>query len=237
MAVHAITCLLLVLPLAGSLLLQPRCPIRHACRHAAASALVMVASSQTATEAISEPDDDMDALIKREVLAAFAGLEESFAAGDDDKALELIQTQGKTVLASVLSRLEDEGQLLSSKLSARLEQLADEQTAEMLKKYEDRLSSLQVANEQARTELRNELQNLQTLSKEYDELMANKAGSFSRKTFVGGAAFLVGLSGVGAALNEGLKMALGAGGDVPTLAANGVLGIAGVLYYLKTKGS
>jgi hypothetical protein len=32
-------------------------------------------------------------------------------------------------------------------------------------------------------------------------------------------------------------MALGAGGDVPTLAANGVLGIAGVLYYLKTKGS
>ena len=179
----------------------------------------------------------MDALIKREVLAAFAGLEESFAAGDDDKALELIQTQGKTVLANVLSRLEDEGQLLSAKLSARLEQLADEQTAEMLKKYEDRLSSLQVANEQARTELRNELQNLQTLSKEYDELMANKAGSFSRKTFVGGAAFLVGLSGVGAALNEGLKMALGAGGDVPTLAANGVLGIAGVLYYLKTNGS
>ena len=57
------------------------------------------------------------------------------------------------------------------------------------------------------------------------------------KTFVGGAAFLVGLSGVGAALNEGLKLALGAGGDVPTLAANGVLGIAGVLYYLKTKGS
>ena len=179
----------------------------------------------------------MDALIKREVLAAFAGLEESFAAGDDDKALELIQTQGKTVLANVLSRLEDEGQLLSAKLSARLEQLADEQTAEMLKKYEDRLSSLQVANEQARTELRNELQNLQILSKEYDELMANKAGSFSRQTFVGGAAFLVGLSGVGAALNEGLKLALGAGGDVPTLAANGVLGIAGVLYYLKTKGS
>jgi len=181
-------------------------------------------------------DDEMDELIRQEVLAAFSGLEETLADGDDDQAISLIQSQGKTVLANVLARLEDEGQLLSSQLSTRIEELAEDQTSQLLAKYEERLGKLQAANQQARSELRSELDNLQSLSKEYDELMASGIGAgFSRQGFVAGAAFLVGLSGVGAALNEALRMGLGAGGDLPTLGANAVLGLAGVGYYLRTK--
>jgi len=179
----------------------------------------------------------MDELIRQEIMAAFEGLEESFADGDDDEAIALIQAQGATVFEKVLARLEDDGQLLSAQLSSRIETLAGESTREMLERYEERLGVLQEANNQARTELRSEIDNLNALSKEYDELMANKLGNgVPREAIVAGAAFLVGMSGVGAAANELLKMALGAGGDVQVLATNAILGVAGVGYYFYKKG-
>ena len=197
-------------------------------------------SEPPVAEATHDADDAMDELIRQEIEAAFAGLEESFANGEDDQALELIQSQGKQVLGKVLARLEEDGQLLSAQLTERLESLASDQTMEMMKRQEERLGKLQEANLQARDDLRSELQNLQTLSKDYEELKASGLGgssAFSRNSIVSGAAFLVGISGVGAAANEGLAMALGAGGDLPTLASNALLGAAGVGYHLYRKQS
>lgn len=180
------------------------------------------------------PDDAMDELIRQEIEAAFADL--ATFDGSDDEAIELIRSQGKTVFSKVLARMEEEGTLLSATLSKRVENLASEQTAEMLERYEARISEVRVENERARQALREELNNLQALSDEYDELVASGPGSgFSRDGFVSGAAFLVGLSGVGAACNEGLQMLLGVGGDGATLAANAVLGLGGVGYYFQRK--
>ena len=93
----------------------------------------------------------------------------------------------------------------------------------------------QPSPQQERLKLRSELENLQALNQEYEALMANKAGTLNKETLVGGAAFLAGLSGVSAAVNEGLKLGLGAGGDVATLAVNGALGAVGIGYYFYRK--
>lgn len=196
-------------------------------------ALPSMSSSQPAETAA---DDQMDELIREEIIKAFAGLEESLSNGEDERAIELIQTQGKTILTNVLARMEEDGQLLSASLSEKVEKLAEDQTADLLSAYEERLATLQTANNQARRDLRAEMDNLKALSDEYDELMASSATSgISRDTIVEGALFLVGLTGVGAALNEGLRLALGAGGDLPTLVVNALLGAAGVGVYFQRK--
>ena len=90
--------------------------------------------------AVEDPLDEaaLEALVRREVEAAFAGMETTLASGDEQAALALIQSQGDEVMNSVLSELEDNGQLLSSKLSARVEELARSKQTEMLKKYDER---------------------------------------------------------------------------------------------------
>ena len=196
----------------------------------------MVVAEAGSDVAADSNDSAMDELIRQEIEAAFAGLEESLADGDDEKAIALIQEQGKTVLGKVLARMEEEGSLLSASLSSQVEELAATQTTEMLKRYEEKIGGLQAEMANERMKLRSELENLQTLNKEYEELMAGGGGSgFSKDKLVQGAAFLVGLSGVGAAVNELLKLALGAGGDLGTLGANSILGLVGVGYYAYRK--
>ena len=88
------------------------------------------ASDDTAADAA------LDAMVRQEIEAAFAGLEEAIATGDEEAALALIQTQGKEVLNNVLKQLDNDGKLLSSNLTMRVESLATSQRTEMLKKYD-----------------------------------------------------------------------------------------------------
>ena len=126
-----LSCLAAVLP--GVL---PFAAVRPVIRPAVARPAVrMVAPAEEAPPA-DDVDAALDALVRAEVEACFAGMEEALASGDEQKALALIQTQGKQVLSNVLSQLEDEGQLLSSQLSSRVEELATDQRTEMLKKYD-----------------------------------------------------------------------------------------------------
>lgn len=178
-------------------------------------------------------DAALDALIREEVEAAFAGLEETLAGEDDDAALALIQNQGRQVLNNVMEKLEDEGALLSSTLAERIESSMSDQKIELLKKYDEQLGELQNTMNAERANLRAEMEQLQALNKELTEL---QGPGISRDRIVSGIALLVGLSGVGAALNEALKIAFSAGGDVATLGLNGALGIAGVLYHFQRKG-
>ena len=79
----------------------------------------------------------IDALVRREVEAAFAGLEEALNSGDEQAALALIQSQGKEVLNNVLEQLEDDGQLLSSTIASRIEELTTSSRTEMMQRYDD----------------------------------------------------------------------------------------------------
>ena len=180
---------------------------------------------------------DLDALVRQEVEAAFAGLEETLASGDEQEALALIQSQGKEVLENVLQKLEDDGQLLSANLATRVEALAKETRVQILKDYDERLGTLQVSMADQRATLRDEMVQLEALNKEYKALTTGGGGGvFNRDRIVSSMALLVGLVGVGAALNEGLRIALTGTGDPLTIGLNLALGGAGVGYHLVRKG-
>jgi hypothetical protein len=182
-------------------------------------------------------DDALDQLVRQEVEAAFAGLEESLSSGDDDAAIALIQSQGKNILGNVLAKLEEEGTLLSSTLSSQIEELASTRQVELLKKYNAQLDEIEQSMTTERVNIRTEMAQLESLNRDLADLRSGGGGSgFSRDKIVSGVALLVGLTGVGAALNEALRLALGAGGDMTTLGLNAVLGAAGVFAHLQRKG-
>jgi hypothetical protein len=96
------------------------------------AALAMVADH---VEDISE--EAIDELVRQEVEACFAGLETALANGDEKAALALIESQGRQVMGNVLAQLEDDGKLLSSSLSKRIEELATNEKVELLKRYDE----------------------------------------------------------------------------------------------------
>lgn len=227
--------------------------------------------------ASAQEEEELDELVRKEIEAAFAGLEEKFAKGEDEEAIEIIRTQGKTILGNVLEKLEEDGQLLSSQLAGRIEELASKQSTDLLERYEGEIDATRARMDAERINIRSEVERLEALNKELQELQVRPAwlwrGPRSRRTLrrpdalsfpcaelrvrfalndcsqgggglslnrnklVGGAAFLVGLTGVGAAINEALKFAFSTGsGDAATLGANLLLGIAGLyIYFTKYK--
>ena len=122
--------LLLVPSLAGFAL-----PAAHRCSSSPA-----VTRQRHQPMSVMASADDVEAviddLVRKEVEACFAGMEDALASGDEQAALSLIETQGKQVLSNVLTQLEDDGKLLSSSLSSKIEAAASEQRVEMLKKYD-----------------------------------------------------------------------------------------------------
>jgi len=106
---------------------------------------------------------------------------------------------------------------------------------EMLKQYDAQLGELQETMAHERASIRTEMAQLEALNQEYQELVSGGGGGISRNKIVSGIALLVGLTGVGAALNEALRIALAGSGDVVTLGLNAALGVAGVGYHLQRK--
>jgi len=180
-----------------------------------------------------DDDADFDELVRQEVQAAFAGLEESLSSGDDEKALEQIRTQGKTVLANVLKRMEDEGQLLSATLSTQLEELASEQTSALLERYEEGIAAQQAEVAAELLKLRAEMENLEALNKEYQDLVKGGGGMSSKDKIISAIALIAGVTYLGAAITESLKIVLDSGGDPLTAGLNGALGVVGVGYHFQ----
>jgi len=180
---------------------------------------------------------DFDELVRQEVEAAFAGLEESLASGDDEKALALIQSQGKTVLSNVLQRMEEEGELLSATLSTRIEEIASAKTKDVLDRYDSQLGGLQAEVATERVKLRAEMENLETLNREYQDLIAGKDGTSlsSKDKIISAVALLAGVTYLGAAITETLRIVSTGTGDVLTVGLNGALGAVGVGYHIYRK--
>jgi hypothetical protein len=175
----------------------------------------------------------LDALVRKEVEACFAGLEDALATGDEKAALSLIQSQGKQVLGNVLTQLEEEGKLVSEQITKKVEAMATDQRTEVLKKYDEQLEGLQKTMAADRQTIREEMQALEKLNEEYKAL---QKPSFNKDKIIGGLAFVVGLTYVGSAINEALKIILGAGGDPLAIGLNGALGAAGIGYYFYRTG-
>ena len=155
----SVVCLVLmwVLPVLCGLVRPPLAQQRHVRRPAAASlprysmmgAMVAEEEGMAGTEGDGEINAEagsgedeideaaIDALVRREVEAAFAGLEEALNSGDEKAALALIQSQGKEVLGNVLSQLEDDGQLLSSTIATRIEELTTTSKADVMRRYDN----------------------------------------------------------------------------------------------------
>ena len=99
-----------------------------------------------------------------------------------------------------------------------------------------RLAGLQETMAADRATIREEMEALEQLNKEYLDLQ--KGGvSLNRDKIAGGLAFIVGLTAAGSALNEAAKMAFSSGGGDPLLIGlNLVLGGVGIGYYfVRTK--
>jgi len=207
-------------PAFGLAVARPRPPV------SALTSITMVAGK---VEEVSE--DEIDELVRREVEACFAGLETALANGDEKAALSLIESQGKQVMGNVLAQLEDDGQLLSSSLSKRIEELAKDEKVELLKRYDEQLAGLQQDMAADRQTIRAEMEQLQRLNDEYKSLQKGGGISLNRDKIAGGLAFVVGLTAAGSAANEGLKMAFGVGGEPLTVVLNLGLGAAGIGYY------
>jgi len=189
----------------------------------------MVMMEEEETAQVNE--DELEELVRKEVEACFAGLETALATGDEEAALALIQTQGKQVLNNVLEQLDSEGKLLSNTLSERLEELASTQRVDMLKKFDEELAGLQQTMAEDRETIRQEMQALEQLNEDYKALQSGGGISFNRDKIVASISFVAGISGLGAAINEALKIALGAGGDATTIVLNLGLGAGGIGYY------
>ena len=110
-------------------------------------------------------------------------------------------------------------------------ELSGESQVELLKKYDERLGSLQTSMEEERQTIRTQLVQLEELNREYAELQKFGGGGLNKDKIVGSLAFVVGLSGAGAAVNEAGRLAFGSGGDPLTVALNLGLGVAGIGYY------
>lgn len=82
-----------------------------------------------------------------------------------------------------------------------------------------------------RATIQREMVAIGELEQQYNALQGLGGLSADRDKLVGGLAFVVGLVGAGAAANEALKIALGAGGDGVTVGLNAALAAAGVGYY------
>ena len=189
------------------------------------------------SQAADVEDDKFDAMIREEIEKAFEGLEESIARGDEDQAIDLIQSQGKEVLANVLSRMEEDGTLLSASLAERVERLAGDQTQALLGRYDAEAEAIAQEMDAARTSLRTEVDNLESLNRQYQELLGSKSssGGFNKDSIVAGIAFLAGLAYGGAAVQDALKLALGLGGDPFQVVICGILGAGGIGYYVYRK--
>ena len=109
------------------------------------SPVAAMTADKDAADAMDDEEAELDALVRAEVEACFAGLEEALATGDEKAALAVIQTQGKQVLSNVLTQMEDDGKLLSSTLAARVEEIATEERTEMLKRYDAQCVAMNAA--------------------------------------------------------------------------------------------
>jgi len=184
-----------------------------------------------------DDDTEMDELIRTEVEAAFAGLEASFEAGDEE-SIKLIEQKGQEVMQSVLDKLEADGELLSSSLTKQIEALSMTKQKALLEEWDESTAKIKSDMLAQRVTIREEMDKLSALNDDYKQLKGG-AGGFNRDTIVGGISFLVGLTYVSAALNEVLKVVLGGGNDgsLATVALNGALGAVGVGYYFYRKSS
>ncbi|KAL1512096.1 hypothetical protein AB1Y20_005367 [Prymnesium parvum] len=184
-----------------------------------------------------ELEATLDALVRAEVEAAFAGLEASLDA-DDEKALQLIEQKGQEVMQNVLDKLEADGKLLSSALTSQIELLSMTKQKQMLEEYDASTAELQRQMAEERQTIRDEMAQLRSLSDEYKALTRGGGGGFDKGAILGGLSFIVGLTYASAALNEALKVAMGGGddGSPTTIALNFALGAVGIGYHFYRKG-
>eukprot|EP00966_Prymnesium_polylepis_P269883 6234795-Prymnesium_polylepis.1 len=70
-----------------------------------------------------ELEATIDVLVRTEVEAAFAGISQDLDTNDEE-AIRLIEAKGREVMQTVLDKLEADGELLSSSLTAQIEQLS-----------------------------------------------------------------------------------------------------------------
>ena len=115
-------------------------------------------------------EEELDKLVRAEIEAAFAGLEEKFANGEDEEAIKIIQSQGAGVLSAVLDKLDEDGKLLSGQLANKIEQLAADESAQMVERYEREIDETRQKMDADRLAIRAEVERLEELNKELQSL-------------------------------------------------------------------
>ena len=117
-----------------------------------------------------------------------------------------------------------------------LEQTLRVWSALLLERYSQEIDETRQKMDAERLSIRAEVERLEELNKELQSLQGVGGLSLNKDKIVGGLAFLVGLTGIGAAINEGLKFGFGlASADVFALVANLLLGAAGMYVYFTRK--
>eukprot|EP00965_Chrysotila_dentata_P019080 635938-Pleurochrysis_carterae.AAC.7 len=162
---------------------------------------------------VSDADAKLQLLVQQELDLAFQGVEDKIATADEAEAMAQIQQSADLVLQKVLTQMQADGEVLRGELDDRMANYTQMCRDSLLSKYDVSMADFQAEADGARTVIREEMARLTSLNQEYKEITASQAPS--RNSVVGVIAFLVGLIYLGGAVNEWLKLALGAiDGDV-----------------------
>jgi len=189
---------------------------------------------------MAQSDRELEIMVQEELDRAFAGLEAGGFNPDEEEALKMIEDKAATVLQNVLQQLEQDGEVLRDELSQRLEAVAEQRRDEMFAKYEESTAGITREVAASRATIREEMERLTSLNSEYKAL--KNSSPVNRDGIVGGVAFLVGLTYVSNAINELLRLGLGAvEGDTSetifNLVVDSVLGVAGIVVYFSKQRS
>ena len=176
-------------------------------------------------------DAALDELIRREVAAAFEGIDLE-SEGELD---QLIADKGDAVMRSVLSKLDSDGEQLAATLEEQVAAYTREQRLEMLKKFDEDAAKVQAEMNADRQMIRGDLTRLVSLQKELDQLQGEAGGKLTKNSIVGGISFIAGLLYLGNAVNEGLRLMFGDDGSVGNFALNAGLALLGIGYYFFKK--
>eukprot|EP00962_Isochrysis_galbana_P021054 scaffold6194_cov131-Isochrysis_galbana.AAC.2 len=176
---------------------------------------------------------DLDAILKRELEAAFQGINRKMELDASEEAqFDIIEQETKRVLDAVLDELDAGGANLRANLEAKATKMASEESKRLMARADKTSAAVAGAITANRATVLEEMATLKDLKQKYDQLKEEKAAQRKSGLF-GVAAFIAGLAYVSTGVNDLLRVATGASDQ--DAAVQGVaelaLGAVGIYVY------
>eukprot|EP00967_Tisochrysis_lutea_P141141 scaffold258911_cov33-Tisochrysis_lutea.AAC.1 len=185
--------------------------------------------TRCAVPRLSTSDDQLDALLKRELEAAFQGISRKVELDAAEEAqFKLIEEETQRVLAAVLDDLDTDGASLRTRLERKAAKMAEAETKRLMARADKTSAAVEGTIAATRATVLEEMTTLKNLKEEYDQIQSERA-SRRKSGLFGIAAFVAGLAYLSAGLNDLLRVVTGSSGQdlLPQGIAELGLGVVG----------